>query len=69
MDPAVVTPGEPRSVTMAELSPGLLTALGALPVAGRDFIPDDGAAAVPVAIVSDGLARDLALAVGARNGT
>jgi putative ABC transport system permease protein len=70
MDPAVVTPGEPRSVTMAELSPGLLTALGALPVAGRDFIPDDGArGSAAVAIVSDGLARDLALAVGGRNGT
>lgn len=68
--PAVIRAAEPQSVTMGELSPGLLTALGALPLSGRDFIPDDVApGSDAVAIVSDGLARSLGLDVGGRNGT
>jgi putative ABC transport system permease protein len=70
VEPAVITAEEPQSVKTCGVSPGLLTALGVLPASGRDFAPEDAAPGSPaVAIVSDELARTLALEVGGRKGT
>ena len=51
----IVTGGvEPEELPAAQISPGLLTTLGAVPRAGRMFNPDEGrAGSAPVVILSD----------------
>jgi putative ABC transport system permease protein len=49
--------GEARGVTIGELSPGLLQALGVAPARGREFSPDEYVAGNTVVIVSADLWR------------
>ncbi len=68
--PGVIEAGEPESVPVCEVSPGLLSSLGMLPISGRDFAPDDAApGGDDVAIVSARLARTLGLEAGGPNST
>jgi predicted permease len=50
---------EPAAINTAFITPGLLAMLGAAPLTGRDFTPEDMIASEPsVAIVADDLAHD-----------
>lgn len=48
---------EPRTVSSPQVTPGLLSMLGAVPVAGRLLTEDDGRAAVPSVLISESLWR------------
>src|SRR5262249_39809762 len=47
--------GEPRALTIGEVAPGLLRALGVMPIRGRDFAPEDFAAGGTAVLVSAAL--------------
>src|ERR1051325_3839337 len=49
--------GEPRAITISEISPGLLQALGAAPIRGRDLAPEDFVAGGTAVLVSAELWR------------
>ena len=59
LDSAIISlGGEPRAVTLGELSPGLLESLGVTPAWGRGFIQSEFSPASHVVVVSAGLWRD-----------
>ena len=56
--------GEPRAVTIGEISPGLLQALGAAPIRGRDLASEDFVAGSTAVLVSAELWRTQQSAAG-----
>ncbi len=58
LDSAIVRVGsEPRAVTIGEISPGLIHALGVAPMWGREFTRDEFAAGTSAVLASAGLWR------------